>query len=60
MVFKVLFDRPKDHQDVRELLFAQGASFGARYALAALRRVLTRHDQRLAAFEAVLGGESTR
>ncbi len=53
-VFKVLFDRPKDWTDLREVLFAQADAFDADYALRWLRRILTPEDERLRRFEALL------
>jgi len=53
-IFKVLFDRPKDWTDLRELLFAQGDAFDADYALRWLRRILAPEDERLRRFEALV------
>lgn len=53
-VFKVIFDRPKDWSDLRELLYAQGADFDAETALGWLHRILPRDDARLARFEDLL------
>ena len=53
-VFKVLFDRPKDWSDLREMLFALGPAFDADYALRWLRRILAPDDERLRRFEALL------
>ena len=53
-VFKVIFDRPKDWDDLRELLYAQGTDFDADAALAWLRRMLSEDDARVARFEDLL------
>ncbi len=53
-VFKVLFDRRKDWDDLAELLFAQGGDFDADYALQWLRKILESDDARLARFEELL------
>lgn len=53
-VFKVIFDRPKDWHDLRELLYAQGADFGAETALDWLRRILGVDEPRIARFEELL------
>jgi hypothetical protein len=49
-IFKVLFDREKDWSDLRELLFAQGEGFDAKYALDWLDRVVGHDDPRLLRF----------
>ena len=51
VIFKALFDRPKDWSDIRELLFAQGGDFDPAYALDWLRRILGEGDPRLLRFE---------
>jgi hypothetical protein len=53
-VFKVIFDRDKDWDDLRELLYAQAADFDADTALDWLRRILG-DAPRIARFEALLG-----
>lgn len=53
-LFKVIFDRPKDWNDLAEVLFAQGADFDAGYALGWLRRIRDSGDPRLARFERLL------
>ncbi len=55
-VFKVLFDRPKDWQDLEELLFAQGERFDLGYATDWLERILAPDDERLARFGAIAAG----
>jgi len=52
-VFKVIFDRAKDWDDLRELVYAQGADFDAETALGWLRRILD-DGPRVARFEALL------
>jgi hypothetical protein len=52
-VFKVIFDRPKDWDDLRELLYAQGADFDAETSLAWLHRILE-DAPRVARFERLL------
>lgn len=51
VIFKVLFDRPKDWTDIGEMLFALGGEFDAEYTLDWLRRILSADDQRLRRFE---------
>jgi hypothetical protein len=55
-IFKVLFAREKDWRDLRELLFAQSASFDADYATGWLERILAPDDQRLDRFRSLLSG----
>ena len=57
VVFKVLFDRAKDWDDIAEVLYAQGPEFDADYALEWLRAILPREDERLTRFEAALRGD---
>ena len=57
VVFKVLFDRPKDWTDLDEVLYAQGPAFDAAYALDWLRRILEAEDSRLLRFVAALEKE---
>ena len=60
-VFKVLFDRRKDRDDLAELLFAQGGDFDAAYALELLGRILEPDDAQLARFAALVeGGDAGR
>jgi hypothetical protein len=54
VIFKVLFDRPKDWTDVAEVLYARGPDFDAGYALDWLRRILGARDSRLARIESLL------
>ncbi len=51
VIFKVLFDRPKDWTDIGEMLFALGGEFDAEYTLDWLRRILSADDPRLRRFE---------
>ncbi len=51
VIFKVLFDRPKDWSDIGEALFALGGEFDVGYALDWLRRILSDEDHRLQRFE---------
>jgi len=53
-IFKALFDRPKDWNDIAEMLFALGPDFDAAYALGWLRKIVAADDARLARFEALL------
>lgn len=48
VIFKALFDRPKDWSDIAEVLYAQAPHFDADYVLAWLRRILPEDDPRLA------------
>jgi len=57
-VFKALFDRDKDRRDLEELLFAQGESFDAAYALDWLSRILEPDDARLARFRELLARDA--
>ena len=54
MIFKALFDRPKDWTDIAEVLYARGPGFDARYALGWLRRILAGEDARLKRIENLL------
>lgn len=54
VIFKVLFDRPKDWSDVAEVLYACGPKFDSGYALDWLRRILESRDTRLARIEKLL------
>jgi len=54
VIFKALFDRPKDWTDIAEVLYARGPDFDAAYTLAWLRRILSRRDARLERMEALL------
>lgn len=54
IIFKVIFDRPKDWDDVAEVLYALAGDFDASYALNWLRRILDADDARLARFEQAL------
>ena len=49
-VFKVIFDRAKDWNDLDEMLFALAAEFDEAYATAQLRRILDPDDTRLSRF----------
>lgn len=51
VIFKVLFDRPKDRSDVGEILFAQAGELDLAYALDWLCRILPAEDPRLRWFE---------
>lgn len=53
-IFKVLFDRPKDWNDLAEMLYALGADFDAAYVTEWLRRILAPADARLARLAALL------
>lgn len=53
-IFKVLFDRAKDWQDLEELLFAQAERFDDGYARDWLERILAADDARLARFSELL------
>jgi len=59
VIFKVLFDRPKDWLDLDEVLYALGPELDAGYALAWLRKILRSDDARLARFAALLRDPST-
>ena len=54
LVFKVLFDRPKDWSDVAEMIYALGAQLDVGYASDWLRRILAPDDPRLARFVELL------
>jgi len=54
VIFKVLFDRPKDWSDVAEVLYARGPEFDASYTLDWLRRILEARDARLVKLETLL------
>lgn len=54
VIFKVLFDRPKDWTDVAEVLYARGPEFDASYTLEWLRRILAERDARLQRIESLL------
>lgn len=54
VLFKILFDRPKDWTDVAEVIYARGHEFDASYALGWLRRIVSARDTRLARFERLL------
>jgi hypothetical protein len=54
VVFKAIFDRAKDWQDIEDLLFALGGDFDASYAKQWLVRILAEDDHRLERFEALL------
>ena len=53
-VFKVIFDRAKDWNDVEEILYALGSEFEADYAMAWLRKILEAGDPRLTRIETLL------
>jgi len=53
VIFKVLFDRPKDRRDIDEILFSLGAEFDTTYVRAWLARILPEDDARLRRFEAL-------
>ncbi len=55
VIFKVLFDRPKDRSDIREVLFALGPRFDRAYCLDWLARILEPKDERLLGFRAAMG-----
>ena len=54
VVFKALFDRPKDWSDIAEVLYARGPGFDAGYTLRWLRRILAADDARLRRIERLL------
>jgi hypothetical protein len=54
VIFKVVYDRPKDRAEVREVLLCLGERFDAAYAIAWLERILGRDDARVARFRAAL------
>ena len=54
VIFKALFDRPKDWSDIAEVLYARGPAFDAGYALGWLRRILAAEDARLRRMEKLL------
>jgi hypothetical protein len=54
VVFKAIFDRPKDWRDISETLFSLGGEFDAAYAQRWLRRILAAADPRLQRFEDLL------
>jgi len=53
-VFKVIFDRAKDWNDIEEMRYALGAEFDAVYVIEWLRRILEALDPRLARIEGLL------
>ncbi|MCG8592137.1 MAG: nucleotidyltransferase family protein [Proteobacteria bacterium] len=57
VVFKVIFDRPKDARDIADVIFALGDDFDRGYAREWLVRILDAEDARLAQFEALWEGE---
>lgn len=54
LIFKVIFDRPKDWQDIREMLFGLGSELDAADVLDWLDRILPADDPRLPRFRRIL------
>ncbi|MDH3211341.1 MAG: nucleotidyltransferase family protein [Myxococcales bacterium] len=59
VIFKVLFDRPKDWTDIGEVLYAQGRDFDSAYTLDWLSRILDEADPRLQRFKHALSGSGS-
>lgn len=53
-IFKVVYDRPKDRAEVREVLLCLGERFDAAYTIEWLERLLGTDDARVARFRAAL------
>jgi len=50
VIFKLIYDRPKDRSEVREVLFCMGERMDVSYTLEWLDRLLSEDDQRLVGF----------
>jgi hypothetical protein len=57
LIFKVIFDRQKDWNDLGEMVYALGPALGTDYIDEWLERILTPHDQRLQRARGVLHAE---
>jgi len=53
-VFKVIFDRPKDWNDLAEMLYALGPQFDSAYVIGWLTRIVEPSDARLTRFHELL------
>jgi len=53
-IFKVVYDRPKDRSEVREVLFCRGERMNVEYTLSWLDRLLGADDRRVASFRALI------
>jgi len=54
LIFKCIFDRPKDWNDMAEMLYAMGDDFDTRYATGWLERILGSDDHRLLRYRKLL------
>jgi len=54
LIFKCIFDRPKDWNDMAEMLYAMGDDLDTRYTTGWLERILNDDDHRLARYRALL------
>jgi hypothetical protein len=54
VIFKAIFDRPKDWRDTRELLFSLAGEFDSAYTRSWLERILNADDPRWRQFEELL------
>jgi hypothetical protein len=53
-IFKVIYDRPKDRDEVREVLLCMGERMDAAYTIAWLERILESEDERVTRFRAAV------
>ena len=53
-IFKVIYDRPKDRAEVREVLLCMGERMDAAYAIEWLERILESEDERVTRFRAAV------
>jgi hypothetical protein len=54
LIFKCIFDRPKDWNDMAEMLYAMGDALDTRYATSWLERILAADDHRLLRYRQLL------
>jgi hypothetical protein len=53
-IFKVIYDRPKDRAEVREVLLCMGEQMDVAYTFGWLERILGREDARVTRFQAAV------
>jgi hypothetical protein len=58
LIFKCIFDRPKDWNDMAEMLYALGDDIDSTYATGWLERILSADDERLTRYRKLLEGGS--
>lgn len=58
LIFKCIFDRPKDWNDMAEMLYAMGGALDSSYATGWLERILAPDDHRLARYRKLLEAPS--